>query len=164
MGYGVPAAVGAKRLYPERTVVCVAGDGDFLMNGQEFATAVQYDLPIIVLIMDNGMYGTIRAHQEREFPGRVIGDRLRNPDFAAYARAFGGFGATVEKTEEFRRRVQRRAGVGQARDPAPQGRSAGDQPATTLDAIRAKAIAAQARLNREACALLHERWLTSSPK
>ena len=94
MGYGLPAAVGAKRLYPERTVVCVAGDGDFLMNGQEFATAVQYDLPIIVLIMDNGMYGTIRAHQEREFPGRIIATSLRNPDFAAYARAFGGFGAT----------------------------------------------------------------------
>ena len=68
MGYGVPAAVGIKRLYPERTVVCVAGDGDFLMNGQEFATAVQYDLPIIVVIMDNGTYGTIRMHQEREYP------------------------------------------------------------------------------------------------
>ena len=81
--------------------MCVAGDGDFLMNGQEFATAVQYDLPIIVLIMDNGMYGTIRAHQEREFPGRIIATALRNPDFAVYARAFGGFGATVEKTEQF---------------------------------------------------------------
>src|SRR4029079_7205712 len=101
MGYGLPAAGGAKRLYPERTVVCVAGDGDFLMNGQEFATAVQYDLPIIVLIMDNGMYGTIRAHQEREFPSRVVGTALKNPDFAAYATAFGGFGARVEKTEQF---------------------------------------------------------------
>ena len=101
MGYGVPAAVAAKRLYPERTVVCVAGDGDFLMNGQEFATAVQYELPIIVLLMDNGMYGTIRAHQEREFPTRVIATALRNPDFAAYARAFGGFGATIERTEDF---------------------------------------------------------------
>ena len=81
MGYGLPAAVGAKRLYPERTVVCIAGDGDFLMNGQEFATAVQYDLPIIVLIMDNGMYGTIRAHQEREFPSRIIGDRAAQSGF-----------------------------------------------------------------------------------
>ena len=101
MGYGVPASVGMKRLYPDRTVVCVAGDGDFLMNGQEFATAVQYDLPIIVIIVDNGIYGTIRMHQEREYPGRVVGTDLHNPDFAAYARAFGGFGVTVEKTADF---------------------------------------------------------------
>ena len=71
MGYGVPAAVAAKRLHPERTVVAFAGDGDFLMNGQEFATAVQYDLPIVVVVIDNGMYGTIRMHQERDYPGRV---------------------------------------------------------------------------------------------
>ena len=98
------------------------------MNGQEFATAVQYDLPIIVLIMDNGMYGTIRAHQEREFPGRIIATALKNPDFAAYARAFGGFGATSREDRGFRRRLQGRAGVRQARDPAPEGRPAGDQP------------------------------------
>jgi acetolactate synthase-1/2/3 large subunit len=141
MGYGLPAAVGAKRLYPERTVVCVAGDGDFLMNGQEFATAVQYDLPIIVLLMDNGMYGTIRAHQEREFPSRVIGTFLRNPDFAAYAKAFGGFGATIEKTEDFAAAFKAAQASGK---PAilhlkvdPQAIS----PATTLDAIRAKAMA-----------------------
>ena len=101
MGYGVPAALGAKRLYPERTVVCFSGDGDFLMNGQEFATAVQYSLPLIVVVVDNGMYGTIRMHQEREYPGRVSGTGLKNPDFDAYARAFGGFGARVEKTEDF---------------------------------------------------------------
>jgi acetolactate synthase-1/2/3 large subunit len=101
MGYGVPAAVAAKRLYPDRHVVVIAGDGDFLMNGQEFATAVQYGLPLIVVIADNGMYGTIRMHQEREFPGRVTATALRNPDFAAYARAFGGFGATVETTADF---------------------------------------------------------------
>ncbi len=101
MGYGVPAAVGMKRLDPSRTVVCFAGDGDFLMTGQEFATAVQYDLPVIIVVMDNGMYGTIRMHQERHYPGRVVGTALRNPDFAAYARAFGGYGATVEKTDEF---------------------------------------------------------------
>jgi acetolactate synthase-1/2/3 large subunit len=143
MGYGLPAAVAAKRLYPERTVMCVAGDGDFLMNGQEFATAVQYDLPIIVLLMDNGMYGTIRAHQEREFPSRVIATALRNPDFAAYARAFGGFGATVEKTEEFAAAFKAAQESGK---PAilhlkvdPQAIS----PATTLDAIRAKSLAAQ---------------------
>ncbi len=101
MGYGVPAAVGIKRLHPERTVVCIAGDGDFLMNGQEFATAVQYGLPFVTVVVDNACYGTIRAHQEREFPGRVVATDLRNPDFAAYARAFGGFGVTVERTEDF---------------------------------------------------------------
>jgi len=101
MGYGVPAAIAMKRLNPDRTVVALAGDGDFLMNGQEFATAVQYDLPVIVIVSDNGTYGTIRMHQERDYPGRVSGTNLRNPDFAAYARAFGGFGVTVEKTADF---------------------------------------------------------------
>ncbi len=101
MGYGVPAAVAMQRLHPERLVLSVNGDGDFLMNGQEFATAVQYDLPIIVIVCDNASYGTIRMHQEREFPGRICATDLRNPDFAAYARAFGGFGARVERTEDF---------------------------------------------------------------
>jgi len=101
MGYGLPAALGMQTLYPGRTVVCVAGDGDFLMTGQDFATAVQYELPVIVLISDNGLYGTIRMHQEREYPGRVIATQLRNPDFVAYAQAFGGFGVRVEKTADF---------------------------------------------------------------
>jgi acetolactate synthase-1/2/3 large subunit len=101
MGYGVPAAIGVKRLYPDRTVVAFSGDGDFLMNGQDFATAVQFDAPIIVIIADNGLYGTIRMHQERHYPGRIFGTQLRNPDFAAYARVFGGFGVTVEKTSDF---------------------------------------------------------------
>ncbi len=101
MGFGLPAAIGAARVFPGRTVVCFAGDGDFLMNGQEFATAVKYDLPVVVVLIDNGVYGTIRMHQEREFPGRIIGTQLRNPDFAAYARAFGGHGETVEETSEF---------------------------------------------------------------
>jgi acetolactate synthase-1/2/3 large subunit len=101
MGYGLPAAVGAKRLSPEKMVVCFAGDGCFMMHGQEFATAVQYDLPIIVLIIDNGMYGTIRMHQEKNYPGRVSATQLKNPDFAAYARAFGGHGERVETTEQF---------------------------------------------------------------
>ena len=101
MGYGVPAAVAMKRLHPERLVISLNGDGDFLMNGQEFATAVQYNLPIIVIICDNGIYGTIRMHQEREYPGRVYGTSLINPDFASYARAFGGFGTTVVRTEDF---------------------------------------------------------------
>ncbi len=101
MGYGLPAGVGAKSVFPDREVIVWAGDGDFLMHGQEFSTAVQYDLPIIVVILNNGIYGTIRMHQEREYPGRVSGTMLRNPDFAAYARAFGGHGETVEKTEDF---------------------------------------------------------------
>ncbi len=101
MGFGVPAAVAAKRLDPSRVVVAFAGDGCFLMNGQEFATAVQYGLAIVVIVVDNGMYGTIRMHQEREYPSRVSGTALRNPDFAAYARAFGGHGETVETTAAF---------------------------------------------------------------
>jgi Thiamine pyrophosphate-requiring enzymes [acetolactate synthase, pyruvate dehydrogenase (cytochrome), glyoxylate carboligase, phosphonopyruvate decarboxylase] len=86
MGYGVPSAIGIKRAFPERTVVCFSGDGDFLMNGQEFATAVQYDMPVIVVIADNGTYGTIRMHQEREYPTRVVGTELRNPDFTLTPR------------------------------------------------------------------------------
>ena len=101
MGYGTPAAVMAKRQHPERPVIAFAGDGCFLMNGQEFATAVQYDLPIIVIVVDNGMYGTIRMHQELHYPRRISGTQLKNPDFAAYARAFGGHGERVEQTEEF---------------------------------------------------------------
>ncbi|WP_209435974.1 thiamine pyrophosphate-binding protein [Paracidovorax oryzae] len=101
MGYGLPAGVGAKRLWPQREVVVFSGDGDFLMHGQEFATAVQYGLPVIVVLLDNGMYGTIRMHQEREYPGRVSATQLRNPDFRAYAQAFGGHGERVERTEDF---------------------------------------------------------------
>ncbi|MBN9477520.1 MAG: thiamine pyrophosphate-binding protein [Burkholderiales bacterium] len=100
MGYGFPAGVGAKRLYPHRTVLVLAGDGDFLMTGQEFATAVQYKLPLIVLLVDNGMYGTIRAHQEREYPGRVSATTLQNPDFVAYARAFGGYAERLDTAED----------------------------------------------------------------
>jgi acetolactate synthase-1/2/3 large subunit len=101
MGYGMPAAIAMQRLHPQRLVLSVNGDGDFLMSGQEFAIAVQYRLPIIVVVCDNGMYGTIRMHQEREFPGRVSATELHNPDFDAYARAFGGFGAVVNKTSDF---------------------------------------------------------------
>lgn len=107
MGYGLPAAVAAKQLYPERTVVCFAGDGCFLMNGQDFATAVKYSLPIIVLVINNNIYGTIRMHQERDYPGRVSATDLTNPDFAMLARAYGGHGETVETTEEFEGAWQR---------------------------------------------------------
>ncbi|MFN4141387.1 thiamine pyrophosphate-binding protein [Aestuariivirga sp.] len=107
MGYGVPAAVAAKALQPERAVMAFAGDGCFMMNGQEFATAVQYRLPIVVVVVDNGMYGTIRMHQEREYPGRVSATSLVNPDFAALARAYGGHGETVLRTEEFAGALER---------------------------------------------------------
>ncbi len=101
MGYGVPAAIAAKIAAPERTVVCFAGDGDFLMTGQELATAVQYRAAPLVLVFNNGMYGTIRMHQEREFPARVHGSTLANPNFALLAQAYGGFGAVVESTDAF---------------------------------------------------------------
>jgi acetolactate synthase-1/2/3 large subunit len=100
MGYGVPAAIAAKRLQPARTVVAFAGDGDFLMTGQELATAVQYGIAVKIVVIDNGTYGTIRMHQEREYPGRVSGTDLRNPDFAAMARAYGAEGFTVSRDAE----------------------------------------------------------------
>ena len=145
MGYGVPAAVAMKRLYPERQIVCIAGDGDFLMNGQEFATAVQYGLPFIVVIADNGIYGTIRMHQEREYPGRIIATDLRNPDFAAYARAFGGFGVSVERTADFPAAFKEAQASGKpaivrlAIDPEAI------TPVTTLAKIRAKSLAEKNR-------------------
>jgi acetolactate synthase I/II/III large subunit len=101
MGYGVPAAIAAKLRFPERVVVAFAGDGCFTMSGHELATAVQYGAAVVVVVINNGMYGTIRMHQERNFPGRVIATDLVNPDFAAYARAFGAHGAIVERTAEF---------------------------------------------------------------
>ena len=107
MGYGLPAAVAAKLASPNRTVVALAGDGCFLMNGQELATAVQYGANVIVLLVNNGMYGTIRMHQERTFPGRVVGTTLVNPDFAALAESYGAYGETVTETEQFRGAFQR---------------------------------------------------------
>ena len=101
MGYGFPAAIGAKTVHPEREVVCIAGDGDFMMLGQELATAVQHGLNVVTVIVDNGTYGTIRMHQEGHYPGRVIATDLKNPDFVKYAEAFGAFGVRCERTEDF---------------------------------------------------------------
>ncbi|MEQ8410714.1 MAG: thiamine pyrophosphate-binding protein [Erythrobacter sp.] len=101
MGYGVPAGVAAALRYPDRPVVAVAGDGDFLMNGQELATAAQAGANLLVVVIDNSAYGTIRMHQEREYPGRVSGTTLANPDFAALAAAFGAWSARAETTDEF---------------------------------------------------------------
>jgi acetolactate synthase-1/2/3 large subunit len=112
MGYGLPAAVAAKIVHPERDVVCIAGDGDFLMSAQELAAAVQERAAIVVLVVDNGMYGTIRMHQERHFPGRVVGTDLVNPDFAALAAAYGAHAERVERTEEFAGALERALAAG----------------------------------------------------
>jgi acetolactate synthase I/II/III large subunit len=101
MGYGVPAAVGAKLVHPDRLVVGFCGDGGFLMTGQELATSLAEGVGPIILLFNNAMYGTIRMHQERRFPGRVVGTALKNPDFVALARAYGAFSARVTRTEEF---------------------------------------------------------------
>jgi acetolactate synthase-1/2/3 large subunit len=140
MGYGFPAAIAAKLAEPERPVIAVCGDGDFLMNGQELATAVQYGAHFVALVINNGLYGTIRMHQEREYPGRVYGTELRNPDFAAYARAFGAHGETVTRTAEFAPAFERALSAGK---PALIELSIDPDaitPATTLSAIRAKAL------------------------
>ena len=101
MGYGFPAALAASLEHPDRPVVCFAGDGCFQMTLNEMSTAVQHGASPVVIVVNNGRYGTIRMHQERHYPGRVSGTALANPDFAALARAYGGFGATVERTEDF---------------------------------------------------------------
>jgi len=107
MGYGMPAGVAAALRFPEREVVVVAGDGDFLMNGQEMATAVRYGADMLIIVVDNASYGTIRMHQERDYPERLSGTELLNPDFAALARAFGAWAETVERTEEFAPALER---------------------------------------------------------
>lgn len=101
MGYGVPAAIAAKIVHPDRPVICTSGDGCFLMTGQELATAAQYNIPVIFLVFNNSMYGTIRMHQERDYPGRVSGTDLKNPDFAAFAESFGIKGKRVETNADF---------------------------------------------------------------
>lgn len=140
MGYGVPAAIGAKRLYPDRTVVAFAGDGCFLMHGQEFATAVQHDLPLIVVVVDNGMFGTIRMHQEREYPARTIATALRNPDFSLYAQAFGGHGERVERTEQFAGAFERAVASGKPAIIHCLIDAEAITPSATLSDIRAAAI------------------------
>jgi acetolactate synthase I/II/III large subunit len=139
MGYGVPAGIAAKVAHPARLVVSVNGDGDFLMNGQELATAAQYKLPVIFIVVNNGMYGTIRMHQEREYPARVYATALENPDFVALARSYGAHGELVEETAGFAPAFERAAKSGK---PAlielridPQAITT----STTLDAVRAKA-------------------------
>jgi acetolactate synthase-1/2/3 large subunit len=142
MGYGVPAAVAAKALHPQRVVVSWNGDGCFLMNGQELATAAQYALPVVFVVVDNGMYGTIRMHQERTFPGHVHGTTLANPDFAALARAYGAHGETVTRTADFAPAFERALAAGK---PALLHLKLDAQALTmnaTLDALREQGEAA----------------------
>lgn len=142
MGYGLPAGVGAKRLWPQREVVVFAGDGAFMMHGQEFATAVEYGLPIIVVLLDNAMFGTNRMHQERHYPGRISATQLKNPDFCEYAQVFGSHGEKVTTTAEFGPALVRARASGK---PAilhclldPEAIT----PTSTLQSIRTAALAA----------------------
>ncbi len=148
MGYAVPAGVAAKIIDPARTVVTFAGDGEFMMTGQELATAVQYGAGVVLLVFNNNMFGTIRMHQERDYPGRVSGTNLHNPDFAALARAYGGHGEVVEKTEEFAPALQRAlAHANERKLPAViELRYDGNliTPNATLETIRKTAQAAKA--------------------
>ena len=144
MGYGVPAAVAAKTADRARTVVSFNGDGCYMMNGQELATAVHHKLNVIFVIVNNGIYGTIRMHQERDYPGRVHGTNFTNPDFAALARAYGAHGETVTETAQFAAALERSIASGKPSvievviDPQAITTQ------TTLDALREKALKAQA--------------------
>jgi acetolactate synthase-1/2/3 large subunit len=147
MGYAVPSSVGAKIVAPGRTVVAFAGDGEFMMTGQELATAVQYGAGVIVIVFNNGMYGTIRMHQERAYPGRVSGTGLKNPDFALLARAYGGHGEVVQATAQFAPALQRALAFTREQQlPALiELRYDGNliTPNATLDTIRAGALASK---------------------
>jgi len=139
MGYGVPAAIAAKAVDSARTVVCFAGDGCFLMTGQELATAVQYQLNVIFIVVNNGMYGTIRMHQEREFPGNDYATALVNPDFSAYAKSFGAHGEIVERTDQFAAAFERASHAGKPALIEIRIDAEAISPNTTLSAIRATA-------------------------
>ena len=138
MGYGLPAAIAAKLKYPQRSVVAFAGDGCFQLTSQEFTTAVQYGAAVVVVIVNNGVHGTIRMHQERDYPGRVIATELVNPDFAALARAHGGHGETVAATEEFAPAFERAVASGKPAIIEVKFEAEAITASTTLSAIRAR--------------------------
>jgi len=140
MGYGVPSGVAAKLVHPERPVLSFAGDGDFQMSGQELATAMQYDAKVIFIVVNNGIYGTIRMHQERHYPGRVSGTSIRNPDFAALARAYGLYAEIVEKTADFGSAFERAWNAPTASLLELRIDPDAISPRTTLSAIRAEAL------------------------
>ena len=148
MGYGVPSGVAAKIVEPGRTVVTFAGDGEFMMTGQELATAVQYGAGVIIIVFNNSMFGTIRMHQEKTYPGRVSGTTLHNPDFAALAQAYGAHGEVVEKTADFAPALARALehANGKQLPALIELRYDGNliTPNLTLDAMRAAAQAAKA--------------------
>jgi acetolactate synthase-1/2/3 large subunit len=141
MGYGVPAAITASLVHPDRRAICFAGDGDFLMSGNELATAVQYGARPVIVILNNGMYGTIRMHQEKNYPGRVSGTELHNPDFAAYARAFGCHGEKVEDSKDFPAAWQRVVASGRAGVIELTVDPEAITPSTTLSKLRSEALA-----------------------
>ncbi|WP_043480288.1 thiamine pyrophosphate-binding protein [Janthinobacterium sp. HH01] len=148
MGYSVPAGVAAKIIAPERTVITFAGDGEYMMNGQELATAVQYRAGVVIIVFNNGMFGTIRMHQELHYPGRVSGTQLHNPDFAALAVAYGGHGEVVEATADFAPALERALAYANSKQlPAViELRYDGNliTPGATLETIRKNAQAAKA--------------------
>ncbi|MBZ9719207.1 thiamine pyrophosphate-binding protein [Mesorhizobium sp. AD1-1] len=144
MGYGIPAAIAAKLIFPEKTVVAFCGDGGALMTGNEIATAVKYDIAPIILVLNNDMYGSIRVHQERDYPGRGVDTGLVNPCFVRWAESFGAFAATVERTEDFAPAFEQAAAAGRVavieiRLPADAG-----PPGSTISQIRSEALAKQA--------------------
>lgn len=143
MGYGVPAAIAAKLTDRDRTVIAFAGDGCFMMNGQELATAIQYDARVVFIVVNNGMYGTIRMHQERTYPGRVSGTALANPDFAALAQAYGLHGEVVENTDEFAPAFERSVASGKPALIEIRIDQEAITPKMSLSAMREQALAAQ---------------------
>jgi acetolactate synthase-1/2/3 large subunit len=145
MGYGVPAGVAAKIIHPERTVVTFAGDGDFMMTGQELATAAQYDAKVLFIVVNNGMYGTIRMHQERDFPGRISGTQLKNPDFAMLARAYGFHGEIVETTADFQGAFERAQKAPTSALIEVRVDPDAISPRATLSGIRAEALKTKSR-------------------
>jgi acetolactate synthase I/II/III large subunit len=145
MGYGVPAAIAAKLAHPDRPVVAFAGDGCFLMTGQELATAALHEVPIVVVVVNNGMYGTIRMHQELTHPGRVVGTDLRNPDFAALARAFGAHGELVTETAQFPAAFERALASGVAAVIELRTDAEAISTSSTLSELRARAERGAAR-------------------
>ncbi|MCS5607491.1 MAG: thiamine pyrophosphate-binding protein [Alphaproteobacteria bacterium] len=143
MGYGVPAALTAALAFPERTTICFVGDGGFLMASNELATALQYDLKPIYLVINNGMFGTIRMHQERDYPGREVATALRNPDFAAYAKSFGAYGEIIERSENFAPALDRALAAGKVAVLELRINPEVINTKTTLSEIRNAALAKQ---------------------
>ena len=143
MGYGVPAAIAAALVAPERTVIGFAGDGGFLMSANELATCAQYDIRPIILVINNGMYGTIKMHQAREFPDRYVATELINPDFAAYAQSFGLHGETVEESAAFAPALERALDAGKAAVIELRTDPEAINTRTTLTAIRDAAVERQ---------------------